>query len=572
MRQTGHMLAPRIEPIGSAITRLPIAPVGERLIASKLITHDQLRIALHEQRRTGELLGNVLVRLGLINEAALTDVLASRTGLKRANLKQISIDPDLLRQFPRAAAERCRAIPLTLEDGVLEIAMMDPCNIKATDEIRCCFSEKIKLVTLIANETEIINAIDDHYGFEGSLDEILRELESEAPSKISQTSHPMIRFVNALMGDAVRNGASDVHLEPENNSIRVRYRIDGVLELARELHSSYWPAISRRVKLMGGLNIADQRSAQDGRFAMTHSGRNIDFRIAIMPTVCGENIVIRILDQRQALMPISSLGFSTEAVDNLTRIIERPQGITLVTGPTGSGKTTTLYSILNKLNSPEVNIATLEDPVEYQLGFIRQTAVSKEHGLDFASGVKAVLRQDPDIIFIGEIRDRETAQMALRSAMTGHQVYATLHCNEVWGAIPRLIDLGINPSVLAGHLSGIISQRLVRRLCPHCKIECPASPEEAKILRVDNPSISIPVGCNHCNNTGRKGRIVVAEALCITPEIDDMLMSGSGRIELIRQAIKQNFQSMQTDGINKVLSGTICLADLRKAVDMTRGA
>lgn len=547
-------------------------PVGEKLVSANIISSDQLQIALHEQKRSGEMLGTTLVRLGFLTEATLTKVLAARTGLEQIDLQQTVIDQDLFQKLPRAVAQRCRAVPLSLENDVLEIAMADPYDIMAMDEIRRHFPRQTSLAPYVANETDIISVIEDYYGFANSLDGILNELENESAS--TQSDHPVVRLVNTLLGDAVKRGASDIHLEPENNLARIRYRIDGVLEQVRELHLSHWPALSQRVKLMAGLNIADQRSVQDGRFSMSYGGHNIDFRVALMPTVWGENIVVRILDKRRALLPIGSLGFSSHTIDTLTRIMDKPQGITLVTGPTGSGKTTTLYSIMNRLNSREVNIATLEEPVEYQMNAIRQTSIAEEQGLDFAAGVRAVLRQDPDIIFIGEIRDKDTAQMALRAAMTGHQVYATIHCNDVWGAVPRMIDLGINPKVLAGHISGIISQRLVRKLCTHCKLECPASEDDCRLLRCDAsdpPTIAIPVGCNHCRNTGRKGRTVVAEVVCITPELDDMIMNESGRVALRKQAEEQGFRSIQADGIDRVLKHEIALADLKRSVDLAGG-
>ena len=547
-------------------------PVGEKLVSADIISRDQLQIALHEQKRSGEMLGTTLVRLGFLTEEALTTVLAARTGLEQINLHNIVLDTDLFQRLPRAVAQRCRTIPLSLEDDVLEIAMADPYDIMAMDEIRRHFPRQISLVPYVANETDIIGVIEDYYGFANSLDGILDELEGADAS--TETDHPIVRLVNTLLGDAVKRGASDVHLEPESNLVRVRYRMDGVLQQIRELHLSHWPALSQRIKLMAELNIADQRSVQDGRLSLSYGGHNIDFRVAIMPTVWGENIVVRILDKRRALMPIGSLGFSSNTIDVLARIMEKPQGITLVTGPTGSGKTTTLYSIMNKLNSREVNIATLEEPVEYQMNAIRQTSIVEEQGLDFAAGVRAVLRQDPDIIFIGEIRDNDTAQMALRAAMTGHQVFATIHCNDVWGAVPRMIDLGVNPKVLSGHISGIISQRLVRKLCPHCKIECPASEDDCRIMRCDAsnpPTVAIPVGCEHCDNTGRKGRTVVAEVICVTPEIDDMIMGECGRVSLRKQAEKQGFSSIQADGIERVLKHEIALADLRRAVDLSGG-
>jgi general secretion pathway protein E/type IV pilus assembly protein PilB len=550
----------------------PAAHVGKRLVAAKLITNDQLQIALHEQRQTGGLLGSVLVRLGFLDESALANVLADRTGLQRVDLQQIVLEPDLFIKLPHAVALRCFAVPLSLNDDILEVAMADPYDVVAMDEIRRHFPRQVDLVPYVASKSEIVSVLEDYYGFAGSLDSILDELEQETAS--ADSAHPVVRLVNTLLGDAVRQGASDVHLEPENNLVRVRYRLDGVLEQVREIHRSHWPALSQRLKLMSGMNIAEQHEIQDGRFDLTYNGRRIDFRVALMPTVWGENIVVRILDQRRALLPLHALGFSSAGLETLAQIAERPEGITLVTGPTGSGKTTTLYSILNRLSHTEVNIATLEEPVEYELNLIRQTSIVEEQGISFAAGVRAVLRQDPDIIFIGEIRDGDTAQMALRAAMTGHQVFATLHCNDVWSAVPRLVDLGLNPRVLAGHVNGIIAQRLVRKLCPHCKVVGPASAEECRVLRCDPaapPRIAVPIGCPQCRKTGRQGRTVISEILRLTPEIDDLMMKESGRVVLGELSRQQGFVSLQQDGIARVLHQEIALADLRRAVDMGRG-
>ena len=388
--------------------------------------------------------------------------------------------------------------------------------------------------------------IEDYYGFAGSLDGILSELEQNTAT--TDSAHPMVRLVNALLGEAVKQGASDVHFEPDQHQIGVRYRLDGVLQHVRALHLAHWPALSQRLKLMSGMNIAEHRNVQDGRFGPRL--RRTPDRFSRFPDAygLGENIVVRVLDQRRALLTLGELGFSAPTIETLTQVIERPQGLTLVTGPTGSGKTTTLYSVLSKLNSSEVHVATLEEPVEYQLGLVRQTAIAEDIGLDFASGIRAILRQDPDIIFIGEIRDADTAQMAMRAALTGHQVFATLHCNDVWSAVPRLVDLGASPRLLAGQLCGIVAQRLVRTLCPHCKVSSPASAEDCRSLHCDPakpPLLCVPIGCDRCRQTGRKGRTVIAEILRLTPELDDMIAADSGRVVLMEQAAKQGFRSIQ---------------------------
>jgi len=560
----------------AAAPALPPLAVGERLVEMGAITPDQLQIALHEQRQSGQMLGSVLVKLGFLDEATLASLLAARTGLESIDLKKVVPDPAILKRLPRAVAERCRAIPLRLEESSLEIATADPYDIVAMDEIRRHFPRQIELAPRVASPADIDDAIEHYYGFTSSLDGILRELETgqtEEPAE-GGYQHPVVRLVNRLLFDAVKRGASDIHLEPENTFVRVRNRIDGRLHQIRALHRAHWTALSHRLKIMAGMNIADTRSIQDGRFQMQIGGGDVDFRVAIMPTVWGENISVRLLDHRRSLLPLTDLGFNPGVLAFLRQIMERPQGITLVTGPTGSGKTTTLYSILRQISTTEVNIATLEEPVEYQLGLIRQTAVQESQGLTFGAGIRGVLRMDPDIIFIGEVRDPDTAQMALRAAMTGHQIYSTLHCNDVLGAVPRLIDLGLSPRVIAGNISGIIAQRLVRKLCPHCKKTRRASPEECRVLRADPgkpPLIAHPAGCDVCAHTGTHGRTVIAEALNVTPEMDDMIAAETGRVAMLKLAREQGFQSMQEDGIARVLAGEIALSDLRRAVDMTRG-
>ncbi len=569
------------------------ALLGERLLQAGHITRDHLQIALHEQRRRGHMLGVILAQLGFIREDVLASVLAERTGLRQIDLKKIPLDPALMHKLPQTTAQRCRAVPVSLQNNRLELAMADPYDIVAMDEIRRHFPRPIEIVPLVAAAADIAEAIANYDGFKLPLDGILNELETgdAAASGATDWQHPVVRLVDTLVSDAVRRGASDIHFEPESSFIRLRYRIDGVMQQVRALHRSHWPELSHRLKIMAGMNIADQRSLQDGRFQLQIGGADIDFRVAVMPTVHGENIVVRILDHRRALLPLEALGFNPPSLTQLDRILARPEGIVLVTGPTGSGKTTTLYSILGKISNVDVNIMTLEEPVEYQIPLIRQTAVQEAQGLTFGEGVRGILRQDPDIVFIGEVRDTDTAQMALRAAMTGHKVFSTLHCNDAIGALPRLIDLGLHPRMLAGNAAGIIAQRLVRKLCPHCKRSRPATVDEIKILdslemkanRLAQgfaeaqtplldaaPVICEEVGCAECDGIGSKGRVAVAEIIRITPALDDLITADAPRSALLRQARADGFRSMAEDGIARVLQGEIALDNLRRAVDLTR--
>ncbi len=569
--------------------------LGEALVCEKNISEDQLQIALHEQRRSKERLGGVLVRLGFITDAILANALAARTGRDLIDLKNVIIEPEAIDRVPCAVAQRCRVVPLSFDGETLRLAVADPLDIGSVDEIRRYFPRHIEIVQLIASETDIAEALEAHARSSLDFDGILEELEGVAATLAKESEdwqHPVVRLVNTILTDAVREGASDIHLEPESTFVRLRVRIDGVLRQKRALHLAHWPQLSHRLKIMAQMNIADTRSMQDGRFHMQIGGADIDFRMAIMPTVHGENIVIRILDHRRALLPLEALGYDATALKQLERLLDRPEGVVLVTGPTGSGKTTTLYAILKKLSSVDVNIMTLEEPVEYQFDLIRQTAIQEHQGLSFAEGVRGILRQAPDIVFVGEVRDDDTARMAMRAAMTGHRVFTTLHCNDSFGAIPRLNDLGLSPRLLAENLVGVVAQRLVRKLCPKCKRTRAATKKERKILSLKPSAVPAPiaalgfaetqapieapmtvseaVGCDHCARTGYRGRLAVVEILRISPEMDELIAADAPRGKLRKLAEKEGFRSMAADGIAKVLRHETSLDELRRSIDLTR--
>ena len=568
--------------------------LGDRLLREGLVTQDQIQIALHEQRGGTDRLGTLLVKLGFISDDALANTLAAHTGYESVELKNIQIDSDTINRLPRAIAERCRAIPAAFDGEILYLVMADPYDITAMDEVRRYFPRQIDIIPLIASATEIAEVIESFARTTTDFDAILHELEGGGVSAAPESDawqHPVIRLVNTILTEAVREGASDIHLEPENSFVRLRLRIDGVLRQKRALHRSHWSELSHRLKLMAGMNIADTRSMQDGRFHMQLGGTDIDFRMAVMPTVQGENIVIRILDHRRALLSLEKLGYDAGCLAQLDLILQRPEGVVLVTGPTGSGKTTTLYAMLKRLSAVEVNIMTLEDPVEYQFEMIRQTSVQENQGLSFAEGVRGILRQAPDIIFIGEIRDDDTARMALRASMTGHQVFSTLHCNDSFGALPRLNDLGLSARMMSENISGIIAQRLVRKLCPHCKQTRLATPQESKIITgldnapidsafagfaeaqspFDSPAlIAEAKGCDSCGQTGYRGRLAVTEILRITPEMDVLIAEDAPRANLRKQAARESFRPMSADGIAKVLRHETSLDELRRNVDLTR--
>ena len=378
--------------------------------------------------------------------------------------------------------------------------------------------------------------------------------------------------MSALLADAVERGASDVHFEPEQNFLRIRYRIDGVLRQIRSLHKTYWPAMAVRIKVMAKMNIAETRAPQDGRISLTLTGRAVDFRVASQATSHGENVVLRILDRQKGIVPLDGLGLEKNQLELLKKMIARPEGIILVTGPTGSGKTTTLYSVLNHINSDGLNIMTLEDPVEYPMTLIRQTSVNEAAKMDFANGIRSLMRQDPDIILVGEIRDEDTATMAFRAAMTGHQVYSTLHTNSAIGAIPRLLDIGIVPDVLSGNIIGIVAQRLMRRLCKHCKQPYEASAADCKLLGVDvgkAPTLHRSVGCDQCDFQGYKGRLAILEILKFDPEFDEMIAHRATTRELLKAAISRGFKTLADDAIRRALDGNTALDEVLRVVDLT---
>jgi len=377
----------------------------------------------------------------------------------------------------------------------------------------------------------------------------------------------------ALLVDAVKRGASDIHFEPEYAFLRIRYRIDGVLETVRSLHKTYMPGVTVRVKVVSNMNIAETRAPQDGRLSLTLNGRPVDFRVSTQPTIYGENIVLRVLDREKSIISLERMNLTKEAVAKIDLMLARPEGILIVTGPTGSGKTTTLYSLLAQVNDETVNIMTLEDPVEYPLTLMRQTSVNEVARMDFADGIRAIMRQDPDIILVGEVRDKETAEMAFRAAMTGHQVFTTLHTNSALGAFPRLLDIGIQPDIMAGNIIGVIAQRLVRVLCAHCKEAYAPTHEERRLLGSSAAEqvayIHRPVGCKQCENKGYKGRTTVMELLVMDSDLDELVARRATTKELRTAALAKGYQPLVEAGLQRVMDGTTSLAEVARAVDLT---
>ncbi|WP_044411249.1 GspE/PulE family protein [Thiomicrospira microaerophila] len=553
--------------------------LGDKLVQDGFISPDQLRIALNEQRITGKKLGEVFVYLGFMTEEQAREVIGETTGYDSISLKGVVPDLAALSLLDEPFARANKVIPISLQGDVAKIAMANPENILLLDKIKRNFKRpNVTIKPLLVAESEIQHAIDQYYGYELSIDGIIQELETgkvdiQLLTETDEYSQPIVRLVDNILTDAVKRGASDIHFEPEEFYVRIRYRIDGVLQEIRLLHKSFWSGLVVRLKVISNLDLTDQRLPQDGHMDLVVMGRRVDFRVSSLPGTHGENFVLRILDREKGIVPLDKLGLDEDAYREVQLMLNRPNGIFLVTGPTGSGKTTTLYSILNEVNDMGVNIMTLEDPVEYPMDLIRQTAINPEVGLTFARGIRALLRQDPDIILIGEIRDSETAEMAFRAAMTGHQVFASLHTNSAIGAIPRLLDIGISPSILAGNIIGILAQRLVRRLCSHCKAPYEPDAFEAQLVGFSATDIHQTLykskGCPHCNHVGYKGRLAVLETLRFTKEMDNLLLESAPANHLLSLAKKQGFRTLAESAVVWVRKGETTLDEINRIVDLS---
>ncbi len=554
--------------------------LGELMVQQGLITTDQLAIALAEQRHNNIPLGRLLVRLGFVTETAIRDIMARTIGQESIDLSQVIADPEALNLVPQEFARRNRILPIAFhpQDQVLTVATTEIFNVVAMDQLRAMLGAHIEIKTQLAAEAQLEDYIDQFYGYELSVDGILKEIETGEIDYDSlqaggdEYTQPMVRLVNALLIDAVKRGASDIHFEPEYAFMRVRFRIDGVLETVRSLHKTYMPGITVRIKVVSDMNIAEARAPQDGRLSLNLNGRPVDFRVSTQPTIYGENIVLRVLDREKSIISLDRMSLPKDVTNKLSIMLARPEGILIVTGPTGSGKTTTLYSLLAQVNDETVNIMTLEDPVEYPLTLMRQTSVNEVARMDFANGIRSIMRQDPDIILVGEVRDKETAEMAFRAAMTGHQVFTTLHTNSALGAFPRLLDIGIQPDIMSGNIIGVIAQRLVRTLCPQCKEPYEPSREERMLLGdfADRAgALYRSKGCKQCDNKGYKGRTPVLELLVMDADMDELIARRSTAKELRTAAMAKGFRPLAEAGIQRVLDGVTTLAELARAIDLT---
>lgn len=554
--------------------------IGELMVQQGLISDDQLRIALIEQEHNDLPLGRQLVRLGFVTEAMVRDTLASTIGTESIDLSTVVADIEALQMVPQDFSRRYHLLPVAYEEAsrVMVVAMADLFNVVALDQLRAMLGGQIQIKPVLAAEAQLEEFIDQFYGYELSVDGILREIETgeidyqSLSAAGNEYTQPVVRLVGSLLMDAVKRGASDIHFEPEHAFLRIRYRIDGVLQQIRSLHKSYWGGVAVRLKVVSGLDIAETRAPQDGRLNMNLCGRPIDFRVSTHPTIHGENIVLRVLDREKSIIPMERMGLRENTLSELRLMMTRPEGILIVTGPTGSGKTTTLYSLLSSQNTTEVNIMTLEDPVEYPVTMMRQTSVAEVNKVDFANGIRSIMRQDPDIILVGEIRDEDTATMAFRAAMTGHQVFSTLHTNSALGVFPRLTDIGILPDIMAGNIIGVVAQRLVRVLCPHCKEAHTPDEFERKILRLkpnDKPQIFKAKGCEQCNLNGYRGRMAIIELLRIDSDMDALISRRAHLDELQKMAFDKGFITLAADGVRRILEGHTSVTEVMRVIDLT---
>jgi type IV pilus assembly protein PilB len=557
-----------------------VKQLGDILLDGGLVSRDQLDVAVAEQQRVGRSLGRVLVDQGVLTESQLVASLAAQIGMRFVDLSDIQIDGSALARVPGAVARRHTAMPIAFEDGKLVVAMADPANVFAIDDIRSVAGNggHIDVKPVVATRNDIVAAIDRYYRAGDELDDLSTEMdlveEEEDLSKVKEITEdaPIVRYVNLLITQAIQDRASDIHLEPTETDLRVRYRIDGVLHEVMRSPRAIQSGVISRLKIMSDINIAERRIPQDGRLSVSAHGKKVDLRVATLPTVWGEKVVMRILDNSTARMDLEDLGFSPHNFKIFEKSYVKPYGMILVTGPTGSGKSTTLYATLNVVNKPEVNIITVEDPVEYRLPGVNQVQVNPKAGLSFAAALRSILRSDPDIVLIGEIRDHETAQIAIEASLTGHLVLSTLHTNDAPSAITRLTEMGIEPFLVGSALDCVLAQRLARRLCSRCKEPYQPTREQLDSIgyrpRDDDPDPTFfrPVGCSTCSKTGYKGRLALHEVMAMTDEIERLTVERASSTTITAVAIEQGMRVLREDGLLKASQGITSLDEIFRVV------
>ena len=557
--------------------------LGESLVEEGILTTDQLKKAQAEEKQSGQRLRKVLVKMGFVAEEDLVAFLSTKLAIPHIELGNYLIDNAIIDLVPEELARKHELVPILKIGNRLTCAMVDPWNVFALDELR--LKTNLVIEPAVATETEIRKALDQYYGAKGSIEDMIKSIDKqkladtkgkefdlkELQDKVKEPV--VIKLVNLIILKAIREGASDIHLEPEGESLTLRFRVDGVLHEESSPPKYLQSFIISRVKILADLDIAERRIPQDGRFSIKIENREIDIRVSCVPTIHGENLVLRLLDATNAILKLPELGFSKETLDRYQKLLAKPHGILLVTGPTGSGKTTTLYGSLDKINSVERNIITVEDPVEYRLTGIRQIQVNPKVNLTFANGLRSILRQDPDVIMVGEIRDRETAEIATHAALTGHLVFSTLHTNDAAGAVSRLVDLGVEPFLISSSLSGILAQRLVRKICADCKEEYAPSADALKGLGAQFSAEKEKVkfyrgkGCGHCSKSGYKGRIGIFELLVPDEKIRNLIVAKSSMEELRKQAKASGMTSLKEDGIRKALEGLTTVEEVLRVTE-----
>jgi type IV pilus assembly protein PilB len=555
--------------------------LGEILLREGLVTREQLAQALAEQKTSKHRLGYVLVKLGLVQELEITKVLARQYRMPAVDLTRFEVDPKIIKLVPAEMATKSIVLPLKREGRTLTVAMADPTDHGLLEDLK--FITRFDLFPVIAGEYTLRNLIEKHYessdqqlqtllkDMEATAEdvEVVEEQEDETATQAQIDDAPVVKLINGLLTDAVRRGASDIHIEPFEHEIRVRYRIDGALLEIMKPPLKMKAALTSRVKILSQLNIAERRVPQDGRLKLKMGSRVIDFRVSTLPVLFGEKIVLRILDKGNLTLDLTKFGFEPKAEADLMKAILNPYGMVLVTGPTGSGKTTTLYSALSRINVPEVNIMTAEDPVEYNLMGINQVLVRTEIGLSFAAALKAFLRQDPNIIMIGEIRDLETGGIAIKAALTGHLVLSTLHTNDAPSTITRMIDMGIEAFNVASAVNLVVAQRLIRRICKDCKAETQYTDVELSALGTDfellrRIKFMKGTGCDTCSGTGYKGRAGLYEVMALSPELRRMILRSASVADIQEQAVKEGMLTLRMDGMKKIERGVTTLEEVVK--------
>lgn len=552
--------------------------LGSILLDIGRISREQLEYALKLQKDRGDKLGKILVDEGIISEAEVIEILEYQLGIPHVMLDKYYIDPGIVNIVPEGLARKYCLIPIQKHSNVLVVAMKDPLNIYAIDEVKLV--SDLDIQPAIASEDDINSAIEMYYGkqvAEKAVEEFTREhkieslIENEKQLLEQVNNAPVVRLVNSIIEQAVVNRASDIHIEPGSSKLRVRFRIDGQLQEMMNVSMQTHGPVAARIKIMSQLNIAERRIPQDGRVDLGMGGKHLDLRVSVLPTVYGEKIVIRVLDRGRFLLSSEQLGLSRENERMFNELLKLPHGIVLVTGPTGSGKTTTLYAALRELNKPSVNIITLEDPVEYKLEGINQMQINPRAGLTFAVGLRSVLRQDPNIIMVGEIRDEETANLAVRAAITGHLVFSTLHTNDAASSVVRLIDMGVEPYLAASSIRGVISQRLIRKICPGCKAGYKATQQGLDILGYPSDSkveVYKGKGCGSCHKTGYRGRIAVHEIMLITEKHRELIGQRVSSDKLKKVSCKAGMTSLRESCSDLVLKGITTIDEMSKVVYM----